>query len=213
MLRWDTTTHYYCTSDPWRKILDVSIFQLLLGSSNLPSWVVWYIWKQILLVKERETEKRRAATDSAQEPELGWSTARMVAAVNYCPLPFFCWIIQKLATVPAPPPVSNGISHSARCWPSPSQRAPAGHTSHYQRLSARNNTFKPFQLSGHGWRRRLWGGEAGARRGYMILHWWNGDKIVTWICNGDILSRSPAHSCAHTGYPTSYVWCHWGGHW
>ena len=139
--------------------------------------------------------------------------AKSVAAVNYCPLPFFCWIIQKLATVPAPPPVSNGISHSAQCWPSPSQRAPAGHTSHYQRLSARNNTFKPFQLSGHGWRRRLWGGEAGARRGYRILHWWNGDKIVTWICNGDILSRSPAHSCTQTGYPTSYVWCHWGGHW
>ena len=65
--------------------------------------------------------------------------------------------------------------------------------------------FKPFQLSGHGWRRRLWPGEAGARRGYMILHWWNGDKIVTWICNGDILSRSPAHSCTQTGYPTSYV--------
>ena len=93
----------------------------------------------------------------------------MVAAVNYWPLPFFCWIIQKLATVPAPPPVSNGISHSARCWPSPSQRAPAGHTSHYQRLSARNNTFKPFQLSGHGWRRRLWPGEAGARQSYMYI--------------------------------------------
>ena len=42
------------------------------------------------LSKERETEKRRAATDSAQEPELRWSTARIVSAVNYWPLPFSC---------------------------------------------------------------------------------------------------------------------------
>ena len=133
--------------------IDVSIFQLLLGSSNLPFMSMMLLkTNSACPMKGRQSSEGTPVTLSpgarGKMVQVRWWQLLITPHYHSAAELSRSWPVlgglslQKLAstgwTVPAPPPVSNGIYTQLSTQPHSGQQLV---TPHYQRLSARNNTF------------------------------------------------------------------------